>query len=152
MIVTDDDVRHVQASYPAIYLACHTRHVQRRTSAARLSPTDGALLSHLSRSRATTPSDVAAHLGVGRPTVSAAVKRLISLGYVERRARQGDARVTELFRTDKGNAAVRATSVLDEDRVRTLLAHLKPKDRARALEGLGHLARAAGQMTRRSTP
>jgi DNA-binding MarR family transcriptional regulator len=148
MIVTDDDVRHVQAAYPAIYLACHTRHLQRRTSSARLSPSDGALLSHLSRRRATTPSGLAAHLGVGRPTVSAAVKRLIILGYVERRHREGDARVTELFRTDKGDAAVRAASVLDEDRVRTLLAHLKPADRARALDGLGHLARAAGQMTR----
>jgi DNA-binding MarR family transcriptional regulator len=148
-MVSDDDVRHVQAAYPAIYLACHTRHVQRRTSSVRLSPSDGAFLSHLSLKRPTTPSDLAAHLGVGRPAVSAAIKRLIDLGYVDRRPRSDDARVTELFRTDQGERAARAASVLDEDRVRAMLAHLSPTGRRRALEGLERLASAARRMTRR---
>lgn len=143
MAVAPDDVWRVQTAYPRIYLACHTRHERRRTSATRLSPSDATVLVHLDRPRPFTPSALAAHLGRGRPAVSASLKRLVALDYVHRRPRAGDARVADLVLTASGRSAVRASSVLDAARVARVLAQLPPADRRRAIDGLSLLAEAA---------
>lgn len=143
MAVAPDDIWHVQVAYPRIYFACHTRHERRRTSATRLSPTDATVLVHLDRPRPFTPSTLATHLGRGRPAVSASLKRLVALGYVQRRQRAGDGRVADLVLTAIGRSAVRASSVLDAIRVGRVLAQLRPADRRRAIEGLQLLAQAA---------
>jgi DNA-binding MarR family transcriptional regulator len=137
------DVRLVQTCYPKIYLACHTRHVRAATSPHGLSPRDSALLAHLSETRATTPAALARHLGVGNATMSAAVKRLVRLGYVERARDPSDRRSVQLRLAQKGAAAMRASSVLESDRVRAVLARLSSSERRAALDGLALLARAA---------
>jgi DNA-binding MarR family transcriptional regulator len=137
------DVRLVQTCYPQIYLACHTRHTRAASSPRRLSPRDSTLLAHLDEKRSTTPSLLARHLGVGGPTISAAVKRLVRLGYVEQDRDPNDARRMRLRLAQRGSAAMRDSSVLEPARVRRMLAKLAPGDRRAALDGLTILAGAA---------
>jgi DNA-binding MarR family transcriptional regulator len=144
------DVRLVQTCYPQIYLACHTRHTRAASSPQRLSPRDSTLLAHLDEKRATTPSVLARHLGVGGPTISAAVKRLVRLGYVEQDRDPEDARSVRLRLAHRGAAAMRDSSVLEPARVRRMLAQLAPGDRRAALSGLAVLAAAARRLMEES--
>lgn len=143
MAVSNDDVWQVLTSYPRIYLACHTRHVRRRSSAQGLSAQDGTILVHLDRVRPFTPGALATHLGLAKSSLSPVLARLARLGYLTRQARPGDARVVDLRLTASGRTAARSSSVLDQVRVRRLLAQLSPADRRRAVEGLALLAHAA---------
>ncbi len=141
----DARVRQVHSCCPAIYLACRTRHERRKSSSARLSTSDGTVLAHRDRSAPLTPSARAGHLGLEKPTVSAALKRLETLGYLRRTVRAGDARAVNLQITPADRDAVQASSVLDATRVRALLKALSTMERRQAVSGLAHLARAAGQ-------
>ena len=143
------DVRIVQVLYPQIYMACHTRHTRARSTAHRLSSYDSSVLAHLDVRTATRPAQLAKHLGIGAPTLSAALARLEALGYVARRPSDADGRHVELRLTAQGAAAMRATSVLDASRVRALIAALSRDERTRALNGLRLLARAARAMSAR---
>ena len=89
------------------------------------------------------PSVLARHLGVGPSTMSAAVKRLVRLGYIEQDRHPEDARRIRLSLSHKGAQAMSATSVLETARVRRVLARLTPSARRAALRGLALLARAS---------
>ncbi len=91
---------------------------------------------------------LASHLGVGRSTLSASIKRLASLGYITRARETEDARALALRLSARGARAMQAGSVLDTARVRVLLARLQEGDRQRALDGLRLLADAAAQVPR----
>ena len=142
-------VRAVQIAYPQIYLACHTRHTRARSSAFRLSARDSSLLVHLDETHPTRPAALARHMGVGASTMSAALQRLESLGYVARTVPESDRRGAELRLTAKGAEALSATSVLEAARVQALLRALPPADRARAVDGLTMLGRAARGLAER---
>lgn len=136
-------VRAVQIAYPQIYLACHTRHTRARSTAFRLSARDSSLLVHLDERRPTRPAALARHMSIGAPTLSAAVQRLEQLGYVARQTPDADRRGVELRLTAKGAEALSETSVLETARVEALLRSLAPANRARAVDGLALLGRAA---------
>jgi len=137
------DVRLVQTCYPKIYLACHTRHRAAASSDTHISARDSSMLAHLDEAHGTTPTQLARHLGIGRPTLSAAVKRLIRLGYVIAAADRQDGRRVLLRLTARGAAAMRSSSVLEPVRVERLLAAMTPRDKRAALTGLALLADAA---------
>jgi DNA-binding MarR family transcriptional regulator len=143
MHVSNRDVRAVQVAYPQIYLACHTRHVRRRSSVTGLSPTDASLLAHLDEHRAIRPGALARHLGVAASTLSAAIARLTGHGYILQQRDAADRRAIGLVLSIKGARAMQASSVLETARVRRMLERLGRAERARALEGLALLARAA---------
>lgn len=136
-------VRAVQIAYPQVYLACHTRHTRARSTPYRLSARDSSLLVHLDETRPTRPAVLARHMDVGASTMSAALRRLETLGYVARTAAAADRRGAELRLTARGAEALAATSVLEAGRVEALLRVLRPADRARAVDGLQLLGRAA---------
>ena len=143
MAVADRDVAAVQRYYPQIYLACHTRHQRRRSNAASLTTQESSLLAHLSAQAPMRAVTLARHLGIGAPTLSAAIKRLTVLGYVVRERDQADGRAVSLRLSPQGAVAMQAGSVLDTRRVASMLAELKAADRARAIEGLALLAQAS---------
>ena len=143
MAVSNRDVRMVQVAYPQIYFACHTRHIRRASTPARLSAADSTLLAHLDEQRATRPTALAKHLGVAASTLSAAINRLAKLGYVTLDKAAADGRAVDLRLTAKGAAAMQASSVLDADLVAKMLARLGSAERRRALEGIGLLAKGA---------
>lgn len=139
-------VRDVQRFYPWIYLACHVDHVRARSTEHRLSAHDSSLLAHLHHSDPITAGELARHLSVGAPALSAAVRRLEALGYLRRERRGTNRRLVELRLTDAGARAMAAGSVLDTRRVARLLARLAPGEARRAVAGLATLARAARAM------
>ncbi len=138
-----DPVTHVQRYYPQIYLACHVDHVRALSTEHRLSAQDSSLLAHVDTDEPILAGELAKHLAVAPSTLSATIKRLVELGYLDRRHRLRDRRHVELRLTPKGAEAMAATSVLDRDRVKGVLLQLSPAARRRAVSGLKLLATAA---------
>ena len=137
------DIESIQRYYPQIYLACHLRHVRAASTPYRLSASDSALLAHLSTTDPVTPTDLAKHLGIGTSTLSAAIRRLSGLGYMNRTPNARDRRIVGLTLTALGAKAMAGTSVLDPARVTRILARLTAAERRQAVNGLSFLARAA---------
>jgi DNA-binding MarR family transcriptional regulator len=146
----DQLVSEIQRLYPQIYLACHVDHVRARSTEWRLSARDSSLLAHLDRRSGTSPKALATHLGVASSTLSAAIARLVELGYISSHAATADKRQRELRLTRLGAEAMAATSVLDQTRVASLVAKLSPTERKIVAQGLGLLAQAARQLKKRS--
>jgi DNA-binding MarR family transcriptional regulator len=144
-------VEAVQRGYPQIYLACHADHVKAKSTEYRLSARDSSILSHLDASLPQTASSLAAHMGVRPSTFSAAIGRLIVLGYATKRANPADRRETQLTLSPRGAKAMAATSVLDASRVAAMLAELDVDERARAIAGLQLLAEAAKRLQTRQS-
>jgi DNA-binding MarR family transcriptional regulator len=146
----DDDVFEVQRFYPQIYLACHVDHVRASSTEWHLSSRDSSILAHLDREHGMSPRALAAHLGVASSTLSAAIARLVSLGYITSESSAHDKRRRELRLTVGGAEAMASTSVLDGERVLALLQKLDDDERRAAIRGLGLLARAARELKERS--
>ncbi len=142
-------VFEIQRLYPQIFHACHTRHVRRRSTPFALTERDSALLAHVDRRYGIAASDLARHMGVGEPTMSAAVRRLERLGYVTRKPRSRDRRTIEIRLTEAGAQALSAGSVLDAERVRLVVERLTPDERRTAIAGLEFLSRAARAIPRK---
>jgi len=146
-----DSVRSVQTWYPQIYLACHEDHKRARRTRSGISDRDSSILAHLDQRDPMTAASLARHVGIGRPAMSATIKRLVSRGLVTREPDATDARRRHLRLTPAGIRALGESSVLETSRVRRMLRCLTPAERKRALDGLSLLARAAREsMVRRS--
>ena len=142
----EDDVSEVQRLYPQIYVACHNDHIRAASTEWRISSQDASILVHLNRSTGVRPSSLARHLGVAASTMSAAISRLEKLGYLSNQPAEKDRRQRELRLTARGAEAVSATSVLNAERVASLMKKLTRNERKAAVQGLALLARAARQM------
>lgn len=138
-------VRTIQRDCPQIYFACHVSHVRTKSNRFHLSSHDSSVLAHLHRLRPATVGALAKHLGVGNSTVSAAVKRLSSRGYVTRTPDRRDRRKIELKITGAGTEAVTGATILDPRRVTQVLARLTVSQQKAAVRGLSLLARAAAE-------
>jgi DNA-binding MarR family transcriptional regulator len=145
----DNAVQEIQRLYPQIYLACHVEHVRASSTKWRLSSRDSSILAHLDTEKGMSPRTLATHLSVAPSTLSAAIRRLTELGYINSDPPQTDMRLRELRLTERGAAAMAGTSVLDSGRVEALLAALTKKEREIALEGLRVLARGARKLEAR---
>ena len=144
----DAAVLAIQQCYPQVFHACHVAHRRARSDRQRLSEGDGAVLAHIGAGTSPAARDLARHLGVGAPAMSATLQRLERLGYVTRQPRTKQRPTRTLALTDAGREAMQATSVLDRERLELLLAELTPRERSRAVAGLQLLARAAATMPR----
>ena len=142
----DTAIEVIQRCYPQIYLACHVKHIRASSTAHRLSARDSSLLVHLSPTNPTTPSALAAHMGVGASSLSAAISRLAKLGYLHREQNPRDRRAAELRLTEQGAKAMSATSVLDPNRLAAVLHQLTASERLRVLEGMELFANACREL------
>jgi DNA-binding MarR family transcriptional regulator len=148
--MTDDDyIFEVQRMYPQIYLACHKDHVRAVSTKWRISSQDASILVHLDREMGLSPRALAAHLGVAGSTLSAALARLAKLGYLSNTPNEKDRRKRELRLTARGAEAISSTSVLDAERVRSMLNELEPEERKAAVRGLALLAKGARSVSER---
>jgi DNA-binding MarR family transcriptional regulator len=144
-----DAARRLLAAYPRIFFACHARHVRDPKTRRLLSAHQASILDHLDSIEAVTLMGLAKHMGVTPATMSLAIERLVRRGYVQRARDASDRRRLKLRLTAAGVRIKEASSVLEPERVRALLAGLAPRDREQALQGLDLLARAAdGLMAR----
>jgi DNA-binding MarR family transcriptional regulator len=145
----DKAVLEVQRLYPQIYLACHVDHVRASSTEWRLSARDSSILAHLDTDRGMSPKVLAAPLNVAPSTLSAAIAKLVELGYISSDPPASDKRQRELRLTRKGEEAMAGTSVLDATRVATLLERLSEPEQQSVLQGLRLLARAARELEAR---
>jgi DNA-binding MarR family transcriptional regulator len=147
-MTTTSLVRAVQRAYPQIWFACHVEHRVRR-GADGLTDRDAGILAHLDAAPGQRATDLARHLGIGRPALSAQLKRLAALGLIEVEVARGDARARRIRLTRAGERHIEASSPLDGARVAALLACLPPAARRRAVAGLEMLADAARRLADR---
>src|SRR5262249_32320796 len=106
MSVANRHVAAVQRLYPQIYIACHTRHQRRASTAANLRVHESGILANLSETEPMRASQLARHLGVRRSTMSAAIKRLTQLGYIARARDERDGRAARLLVSREGVRAM----------------------------------------------
>ncbi len=145
MVTLDTTLQIIQVTYPQVYLACHTRHQRKRSTAHHLSARDSSILAHLDAKEPTMPARLAAHLGVARSTLSEAVKRLTALGFTKQTPREpkpGKRGGVGIVLTAKGLAAIRETSVLEVPRLRKVLEQLTATELRAVGRGMSALAAA----------
>ncbi|HWZ32789.1 MAG TPA: MarR family winged helix-turn-helix transcriptional regulator [Bryobacteraceae bacterium] len=140
-----DPVRQVMTLYPRIFFACHTRHVRDPKTSRTVSAHQASILDHLDEIEHTGLNQLARHMGVTASTMSLTVDRLARAGYVVRAADPKDGRRVALRITRAGARLRDQMTVLDPERVRGMLACLKPGERREAIRGLELLARAADE-------
>jgi DNA-binding MarR family transcriptional regulator len=138
-------VRRVLEHYPRIFFACHQRHRRDPQTKKRLSAHQASILNHLDEVEPTGLLELARHMGVTPGTMSIAVDRLERRGFVRRARDPSDGRRVRLLLTPAGVRVKEASSVLEPQRVRGMLARLRAEEREAALAGLALLARAAGE-------
>lgn len=136
----------IQRAYPQIWFACHLEHRTRSSSQDGLTDREAGILAHLDVIDGALAAQVARHLGIGKSTLSAQLKRLTELGLVRLGRGARDQRERPVHLTAKGRRAVVARSPLDRERVAALLRRLTPREREQAVAGLDLLARAAREV------
>lgn len=137
------EVETVLNAYPAIYFACHRRHVRDEKTEQVLSANQAGILDHLDDTEPTALFDLARHMGVTASTMSLAVDRLERSGYLTRARNKQDARRVDLLLTAAGLRIKRQQKVLEPELVAAVLKRLDEKSRKRALRGLEILAEAS---------
>src|SRR4051794_15930056 len=142
----DETVLRVQCAYPQIYLACHSRHQNSRTTPDKLSQRDASLLAHLDERHPVSQGDLAHHMGVAKSTLSEALSNLKEKKLPPREPDDQDGRGALIRRTRKGTEAMSRGSVLEPERLRELLGLLTEQERTRAVEGIELIACAATRM------
>ena|SRR5579862_5302892 len=146
-----DPVRQVMKHYPRIFFACHTEHVRDPRTSRKISAHQASILDHLDEIEPTGLNDLARHMGVTPSTMSLTIDRLARDGYVKRAPDPRDGRRVALRITKPGARLRDQMTVLDPERVRKMLARMKPAERREALRGLELLARAADQFIAQKT-
>jgi len=76
----------VQSAYPRVYLSCHTRHQNSRTTPHKLSQRDGSILAHVDEHQPKSQRLIARHMGLAKSTLSEALAGLDEMGYITRTA------------------------------------------------------------------
>ena len=90
-----------------------------------------------------TLTELASHMDLARSTLSEAVSKLETFGYLEKAPRdRRDLRHIGILLTRKGVDAVRRTSVLESQRLQAALCRLSSSDLSAVIAGLETLARA----------
>jgi DNA-binding MarR family transcriptional regulator len=103
-----------------------------RLAALDLNLTQASVLGYVTEFGATTQTDLADHLGIGRAAIGSVIDRLESRGLVERRPKADDRRVWLVAITDDGREM--ATQISDVDQVlRAELRHGIGREERQAL-------------------
>ena len=102
----------------------------------------------ISQGEAVAVSRIAEYLGVGQPTASHLVDRLVRQGFAARSESPSDRRVTLVRLTSTGKDLVRRFYQGGEEVYRAWVSELSNKERSELLRGLQALARAASVPTK----
>ena len=139
----DPRIKRLLDAYPAIFLACHRRHVRDDETGRSITAHQASLLDHLHATRTTKPSKLAEHLGVSRSTMSITVKRLVRGGYIRSSREKGDARCVSLTLTPAGARVQEQNTVLDPELVKKMFRSMPARELETALSGIEQLAKYA---------
>ncbi|MBB6144946.1 DNA-binding MarR family transcriptional regulator [Silvibacterium bohemicum] len=139
----DLQVRRLQQAYPAIFLACHRKHVREDGGGNTVTERQASVLDHLDEKQPTTLSKLAEHMGVSRSTMSITVSRLVRGGYVARRKDALDTRSVALTLTRAGVRVREENALLHPELVRQILRRMRAEEMEGALHGIESLAKYA---------
>jgi DNA-binding MarR family transcriptional regulator len=145
----DSRIRRLLDAYPAIFLACHRRHLREDESGKTITEHQASVLDHLHPARATTMSKLAEHMGVGRSTMSITVRRLARRGYIACKRNKDDARSVYLTLTRAGARTRELNTLLDPELVAEKFNLMSPATLEGALQGMESLAKSASVLLRR---
>lgn len=145
----DPHVQRLLTAYPAIFVACHRRHLREDSSGKTVTEHQASVLDHLHPTRPTTLNKLAEHMGVGRSAMSISVARLMRHGYIRSRRDPQDSRRVALTLTRSGERVKEENTVLDPELVRELLRPMPAAEREIALRGMETLANYASALLRR---
>src|SRR3954469_2130332 len=141
--MSDQRIRRLLDAYPAIYLACHRRHVLSNETGEYLSERQASVIDHLDAQQPVTLSKLAEHMGVGISAMSIMVARLERGGYVRRKHDAQDRRCVGLTLTRAGARVKEQNTVLDPALVREIFRRMRAAELETALAGLEALAKQA---------
>jgi MarR family transcriptional regulator, organic hydroperoxide resistance regulator len=144
----DPRIKRLLDAYPAIFLACHRRHVREDEAGRTLTEHQASVLNHLHATRPTTLSKLAEHMGVGRSTMSITVARLVRGGYIISSRDKNDARRVGLTLTPIGVRVKEQNTVLDPELVRGMFRSMPAGELESALRGIECMAKYARIMLR----
>jgi DNA-binding MarR family transcriptional regulator len=136
-------------AYPAIFLACHRRHVRDDERGKVITEHQASVLDHLHPARPTTLSKLAEHMGVSRSTMSITVTRLVREGYIARHRDKHDTRCLSLLLTPVGVRVKEQNSILDAELMREMFRLMPARDLETALLGIECLAKYARILLKR---
>jgi DNA-binding MarR family transcriptional regulator len=139
----EQEARRVLEAYPRLFFACHRRQVRDEKTRRVLTEHQAMVLDHLEGDEPLNLRRLALRTGVTPATMSIHVDRLVRKGFVRRRRDPRDRRVVQLTLTAAGARIRDSRSLLDRQRVASVLRRLRAPERREALRGLGLLARAA---------
>jgi DNA-binding MarR family transcriptional regulator len=139
-------VETVLECYPAIFFACHRKHVRDEKSHCALSAHQASVLDHLDAVQPTHLHELAGHMGITPSSMSLMVDRLEKGGFIRRARDPHDARRVNLRLTAAGLRIQEQQKVLDPQLVEAMLRRLPSDQRNAALAGLRTLAQAAQEM------
>jgi MarR family transcriptional regulator, organic hydroperoxide resistance regulator len=139
----DPRVRRLLDAYPAIFLACHRRHVRDDEAGRTITAHQASVLDHLHATRPTRPSKLAEHMGVSRSTMSTTIRRLLRGGYVRSARDTRDARSVGLTLTPAGMRVQEQNTVLDPELVKKMFRAMPAAELEVALQGIEQLAKYA---------
>jgi DNA-binding MarR family transcriptional regulator len=141
------DIQMVLWALPRIQGACRTRHaIGAGASGSGVSDHQARILGYLDAQDPTMVGELADQMRVTPSTMSLNLKRLREAGLVTSGRDPADRRVMNVRLTEAGITARNASSLLDPDRVDSLLRRLGPEGRQIALSGLRLLAEAADEV------
>jgi DNA-binding MarR family transcriptional regulator len=139
----DARIRRLLDAYPAIFLACHRRHVREDDAGKSVTEHQASVLDHLHASRATSLSQLAEHMGVGRSAMSITVARLVRGGYIAATRDKKDGRRVGLTLTPAGSRVKEQNSILDAQLVTSMFRLVPAAELEKALLGMESLAKYA---------
>lgn len=145
----DSRIRRLLEAYPAVYLACHRRHLREDEFGNVLTERQASVLDHLYAKRPTTLSRLAEHMGVGRSAMSITVARLVRAGYIARRRDTNDTRCVGLTLTAAGVRVQEQNTFLDVGLMSELFRLMPAAELEGALKGIECLAKYADILLRR---
>jgi DNA-binding MarR family transcriptional regulator len=130
----------------ALTLAARRHRVRTAALLAEIDlfPGQDKVLQSLAAAEALSMSEIAAELGIRPPTASKMIARMAAQGFVERRGRDGDARLVLVSITEEGRARVDALKRIAKRVEREALAEFDDKDARRLRRLLKKLARNLG--------
>jgi MarR family transcriptional regulator, organic hydroperoxide resistance regulator len=139
----DSRIRRLLDAYPAIFLACHRRHVRQDETGKGVTERQASVLDHLHATRATSLSQLAEHMGIGRSAMCIAVARLVRGGYIATSRDKQDARRVALTLTAAGTRVKEQNTILDPELLTAMFRLIPAAELESALQGMERLAKYA---------
>ena len=143
------DARVYATLFPAVYMRFHLHDGKRR----ELSGASRAVLLHLAQTGPLTVGECARHLSRAQSVVSEIVDQLEANQLLARVRDESDRRRTLVWLSDQGRARlVEEQEVLSMTALERAMAEMKPRDRAKLIEGTRALVEAAGRLVEQRSP